>query len=120
MISQGSFLLPDLLEGQGLELFATVVLYLIMEVEVLSRVEDSPDLGTRAMDQLQVDGVLVVGKLFWSIERSDDGTGWAVGDDRSQGEYLIVVVLGAALVDQGYDRKVLGIGARETGVPAGV
>ena len=72
------------------------------------------------MYQLQVDGVLVVGKLLWSIERADNGVGRPAGDDGGQGEDIIVVVLGAALVNQGYDGEVLGVGARETRVPAGV
>lgn len=74
------------------------------------------------MDQVQVDGVLVVGKLLWRVVGVDHSVGWLGREDGRHGQvedFIIVVVVGRALVYEGDYGEVLGVWAGEPRVPAG-
>ena len=74
------------------------------------------------MDQVEVDGVLVVGKLLWRVVGVDHPVGRLGREDGGHGQVedlVVVVVVVGALVYEGDDGEVLGVGAGEPGVPAG-
>ena len=75
------------------------------------------------MDQVEVDGVLVVGKLFWRVIGVDHPVRRLGREDGRHGQvehFIVVIVVGRVLVYEGNDGEVLGVGAGEPGVPAGV